>query len=202
MKELRFILIIVCSKIICSCDYNREKALFSYTRNQTVEIIRYDFERNRTGIDTSFLEILANKDSVLFKYKVSEGPKDKTTYEYCKYYYNRDTVLYFQGKLCPLIVTKEFIINENRLSLKKFYYDEELSNDDETTIYFNDSIGILSLYNDGWMSIIGTFQSGYYSKKLNELLLKDTTGFFPQGLDCLPPPFLIESGEAIFEEKN
>ena len=181
-----------------SCDYYRDKKESSYTRNQTIEIIRYDFERTPTSTDTSFLEISSNKNSIQFKYKVSEEPNDKTIYAYCKYYY-RDTVLYFQGKPCPLIDTKELKINENRLKLKKFYYDDEFEYDEETTIYFNDSIGILSLYNDGWLSIIGTFEGDYYSKKINECLLKDTTGFFPQRFDYPPPPPPLGSGEEILE---
>lgn len=187
-----------------SCEYYRDWKASSCERTRTIRIVRYGLDRIPTSTDTSFLEILSNKDSIQFKYKVTEESNNRSIYEFCKFYYNKDTVLYFQGKLCPLIDTKEFIIDEKRIKLKKFYYDEELECDEETTIYFNDSLGILSLYNDGWCTLIGTFEGDYYSKKIIESLLNDKTGFFPQNFNFLPPPpppVLIEETLKILEDE-
>jgi hypothetical protein len=203
MTKLKFIYIIAFSSLLIGCKYFQYKRIYTLEKSQTAKIVRYDFDYKPTKTDISFLEIRSNKDSILFTYKVKEDFKDNAIFEFCKYYYNRDTILFFQGKLCPLIDTKEFTINEKKIKLKKYYYDDELSYDEETTIYFNDSIGIVNLYNDGWMSIIGAFETGYYSIKLNEKLLNDTTGFYPRKPEYPPiPKSSIKEILKVLEKEN
>jgi len=87
---------------------------------------------------------------------------------------NENQIIFFEDT-CNLISSQEFDISGDKIKIYKYYYDRENSEDEESYIYYNSEIGLIAIYNLGWLSF------DYFNNKSTSGLLEyfkaDTTGF-------------------------
>ncbi|NOX85284.1 MAG: hypothetical protein GXO86_04870, partial [Chlorobi bacterium] len=142
----------------------------------------YRFDRIKST-DAIFLKIIPAKNRTDYIY--SSNPASDTVFAFSFFVYKEtDSIINIFNKDCPLVKTKNYKIKGKNYCVRKYYYDEENSFDEESSIFYNENYGLLVYYNDGWSTLINTLYYDEISLQLVDSILNDKSGFYKQ----IPPP--------------
>jgi len=98
-----------------------------------------------------------------------------------------DSILAIYGHDCPLIAQKTFDIEGSGFLINKYLYDTDAI-DEETSYYFNKEYGLLISYSLAWHCLDRTLEFDSMTKKLIDLIISDTSGFYMSKHIPPPPP--------------
>jgi len=108
------------------------------------------------------------------------------TIEMFRFFANDTTKIIYAGDTCPMIDYKEFCIKDTIYKVRKYEYDLEQSIDEESSIFYVDDYGIISIKSEAWL--LWSFYDVANTELLG-LLKRDTTGFYWKYIPPPPPPF-------------
>jgi hypothetical protein len=123
-----------------------------------------------TKVSTDSIQYLYGSDStVVFVFKISKNDKRELTY----FDFN-----------APLVDKKVLIANGQETEVLKYDYDEPNMFDEEESIFFIDSYGVIAIKGNSWPYVLQFDKGGQLEKEIFKLLQRDTSGFYGHR----PPP--------------
>ena len=144
------------------------------TSNQFFEIRFYDSPDSLIKIRKSNLTVNTANDHIEYTYKDVLVP-ESVCIRQNRYY---DSILRYHNIDIPLIDSKDFFVGTQTVQIRKYQYDLLNSLDEEESIYFLDNYGIIAIRLNAW-GYHYIFDNGdTNTRKLIDLILKDTTGFY------------------------
>lgn len=176
-KQLFYIFIL--SIFLFSCKFqhrNTEKLIFRSN---------YVVDKGWIKLDTIIYSINRNGSFIDHIYK-----EKNDTIEIFRFFVNDTMKLFNAGDTCPMIDYKEFCIKDTIYKVRKYEYDIEHSYDEESSIFYVDDYGIISIKSEEWL--LCSFYDVANTELLG-LLKRDTTGFYWKHIP--PPPSPIVKDE-------
>jgi len=161
------------------------------TETSDILVLEHSYRNNKIcKSDSLFL----NRQSINDTTTLICEQKDNTLGYFIKKADKNDSVINILNKNCPLVDRKTIEINNKKFEILKYFYDEQDMIDEETSYFYNQNYGVLVVFNDGWMTLISTFEYDEISKILIDSILKDRTGFY---LENNPLPSLFNEEKVI-----
>ena len=164
-----FIIILTILTIGCTDSGTRQPIeIRHFTRlNELKETIKANLvtKVSKDSIQYSYL----TDSTIAFIIRINKNDKSRLTY------YNFNT----------LLVDKHiFTINGQVTEILKYDYDEPSMFDEEASIYFIDTYGLIAIKGIAWSYFIHFDKGGQIEKEIFKLLQQDTSGFY----GYRPPP--------------
>ncbi|MBT5528325.1 MAG: hypothetical protein HN921_16550 [Bacteroidetes bacterium] len=160
---------------LSSCQYSTECLTGYFSRYVRHEIY---------NVDTVKLCISKNEDTLKYSYSSSNEENMDISFSIVD---STDSILTIYGHDCPLINQKTFDIEGFGFLINKYLYDTDAI-DEETSYYFNKEYGLLISYSLAWHCLDRTLEFDSMTKKLIDLIISDTSGFYMSKHIPPPPP--------------
>lgn len=169
LKLLRNILIcLLFVGFICSCVRKEYES-------QNEHIIMHSYTHDTISKNTSILfKKIKLYDKILYLYSLDGHILPITVLKYTMI----DSILPFSDPQGVEISKKDFDFNGKEYQIQKYLFDDKNSNDEENYIYFNNSYGVLIVYDAGWENIRTSYEYDTVTVELIDMICSDTTGFW------------------------
>ncbi|MFB6342774.1 hypothetical protein ACE1ET_13680 [Saccharicrinis sp. FJH62] len=187
MKQIVSLVFLI---ILSSCSLKEQNCKKHYNN----VLIHYYVRGNIKNTDSVNLITCINNDTISYTFI---HDTDTLAYSYRKSAKSDSSIIFF-GIPCPLITTKQIVINDTAYIIKKYLYDKIDVSDEEANLFYCENYGLLVGYSNFLYGLTFSIDYDSISEKLIHDIISDRTGFYENYF--VPPPPLEEVKIKISKE--